>query len=255
MWTMWVGTSPNSMCVLPQNISYMKRTANLIDASLPRPPTVAVFTEELLQWQQRMKDTAGPDPLHGEMFAAPARPTGTVKSEHAAVKCFLEFAQFCNHKDVQYHDLDQMFLGWARWVINPRELFQDAQQQEQCRARRREQAGQDFRVWAMPCMSFRTYVNAVARVFLRCSHGDIATPAIVPSSAKQFPQFNDFMRQTITAARAQRAIGWRAVEPNDTLQPSELLRVVATVDPRNVLDVQRRNILCIAYATGFRSEV
>jgi hypothetical protein len=41
---------------------------------------------------------------------------------------------------------------------------------------------------------------------------------------------------------------------NNTLQQEELLKVVATVDEQKPLDVQRKNILCFAYAT-YRGEV
>eukprot|EP00668_Euglena_longa_P035506 GGOE01045608.1.p1 GENE.GGOE01045608.1~~GGOE01045608.1.p1 ORF type:complete len:116 (-),score=17.40 GGOE01045608.1:8-355(-) len=37
--------------------------------------------------------------------------------------------------------------------------------------------------------------------------------------------------------------------------PDELLMVIATVDDRNIFYVQRKNVLLLGYATGYRGEI
>ena len=64
-----------------------------------------------------------------------------------------------------------MFLAWAKWAVVPQDLVADATAIEELVRRRKEQiekAGQEFAAKALPLQSFRTYVNAVARVFIQC---------------------------------------------------------------------------------------
>ena len=227
----------------------MKRIANLMDASLPAPPTAADFT---LVIQNAHSGTTDVDPLLGEA-AGPASPkrSGTNSTEKAGVACFLDYVAVCAAHSVTHDTLDSLFMGWARWVVDAKHLAESPDQVETLLAARKTKAGANFRVYAMPVLSFRTYCNALARMYQRYGPKD---RSIVPSSVKQFPGFNGLMSGVITRFRGTKASNWKAQPENNTLQTAELVKVVATATA-TPLQVQRKNILCLAFATGYRGEI
>ena len=84
--------------------------------------------------------------------------------------------------------------------------------------RRQEQAGEDFRLFNMPVASFRTYSNAVARVY-----SQVGATAIIPSSLRQFPTFNVFMGSVIARSRAVSAVRAAAIPETEILNRKRFL--------------------------------
>ncbi len=71
----------------------------------------------------------------------------------------------------------------------------------------------------MPVGSFRTYSNAVARVY-----SQVGATAIIPSSLRQFPTFNVFMGSVIARSRAVSAVRAAAILETEILQQEEFYR-------------------------------
>ena len=228
-----------------------------MDAILAPAPPVAEFTHVIQAWLKRQEAQPAKvdDPIHGALFAEPMRPKGSEKTEMAAARCFDTFCRFAQHANAVYPDLDHFFVAWARWVISPHDLFPNDEQAAECLARRKQQAGEQFRVWTLPTISFRTYVNALARLFTREARGGQALQTVVPTSVKQFPHFCACMGELTTRLRGEQTTTWKSDPLDNTITTEEMVQVVSTVTDVRVLDVQRRNILCVGFATGFRSEV
>jgi hypothetical protein len=77
-----------------------------------------------------------------------------------------------------------MLVAWAKWVIMPRDLTSDTAGMEEIQKKREEQirkAGKEYQCKPMPLQSFRTYCNAVARVFSFsfADHNPANNPAVV----------------------------------------------------------------------------
>jgi hypothetical protein len=145
-----------------------KRAANLSEASLPQPPPPDRFIAVLKKWQSAEEGSSEDDPINGTGYQAGDRPVGTRKTECAGVQSFLSFAGLCQKLKVEYGSLDRMLVAWAKWVIKPDELTSDTAGIEGIKKKREEQvqkAGKEYLTKSLPLQSFRTYCNAVARVF------------------------------------------------------------------------------------------
>ncbi|EPS58297.1 hypothetical protein M569_16518 [Genlisea aurea] len=177
---------------------------------------------------------------------------GSERTERAGLKSVLQFAQVCEGLGAQYPTLDAFFCAWGGWVVKPSLLFQKEEEMELCEARRMSLAAQ-FGVdqCSFPAATFRTYVNAVTRVYTRA----MPDVMIVPSSQRQFPLFDKWFTDLNTRERAARAISTAANPPTDVLSVSEFRCVMSTVDTSNVFQNQQANILALAFGTGFRAEV
>ena len=184
-----------------------KRLANILDASLPSPPDVGHFLYVLEQWQKIECNPVSnvTDPVHGNLFHAPKKASGSAGTEKAGVACAVQFGQLCKHLGATYSTLDSFFVAWGQWVLKPEELFDTAEEEEECRLHRERQAAGLFKVYNVPVGSFRTYCNAVARAFSAqsstSSTAAVGSNALVPSSKKQFPQFNVFLNEVITRSK------------------------------------------------------
>ena len=155
----------------------LARAAKVIEASLSAPPAVDKFVE-FVQTLAAPKDAQPKaDAVHGDMFKAPERPKGTEKTEQAALKCFLHWATACKNEGGDYQTLDEFLLAWARWVIKVEELFTDQAQMDECRQRRIRQAVPGVKVYSLPGLSFRTYSNAIMRLYgQHCMAAGLAAP-------------------------------------------------------------------------------
>jgi hypothetical protein len=146
-----------------------------------------------------------------------------------------------------------MFIGWGRWSIRTQDLWADDANAAATLARRKEQAKThgNLRVTLWPPSSFRTYVNAVARVYKRAA----PTSILVPSSERQFPAFNVFFEQVHARERSFRASANATTATTDILRPQEYQVIMRDGTPRDAFEAQRRNILALVFCTGFRAEV
>jgi hypothetical protein len=189
--------------------------------------------------------------VHG-VCDVPKVAEGSDKTDRAAVRAFLEFVKLCDALGAKYESLDDMFIGWGRWAIRTPDLWADASNAASTLARRKEQAAaHDLRVTAWPPSSFRTYVNAVARVYKRAA----PTSILVPSSERQFPAFNVFFEQVHGRERSFRASSNATTATTDILRPQEYQAIMREGVPRDAFESQRRNILALVFCTGLRAEV
>ena len=115
-------------------------------------------------------------------------------------------------------------------VIDVNRLFDSNADRVQCMERRQEQAGEDFRLFNMPVGSFRTYSNAVARVY-----SQVGATAIIPSSLRQFPTFNVFMGSFIARSRAVSAVRADAIPETEILQQEEVFPHIQSIYQRLLL--------------------
>jgi hypothetical protein len=227
----------------------MKRIANLMDAQMPSPPAVQIFVS-LLRDALGTNASSSVDALLGAL-------PGLVKKKpllprnHAAVKAFLDYFSICETHNVKFATLDDVFVGWARYAITASQIYATDEQVESCLQVRQEKAG-DAKLQSMAVLSFRTYVNSVASTFKSVAGEN---HIIVPSSLKQFPQYNEYMGPLLVRARAKQTVDWGGDPVNNVLQPEELLQVVATVATSRPFDLQRKHLLCLGFATGYRGEV
>jgi hypothetical protein len=185
-----------------------KRLANMLEATLPPAPSVTAFLAGLRAWQTAHTAAAtNPDPIHGDLFGVPKKPSGSAGAERAGVSLVLHFAQFCEACGATYTTLDAFLTAWAQWVISPAHLFDTEAEQKACEERRKEQAGRRFKCSSLPVGTFRTYLNAVARAYSQSGSpiggNDVV---IVPSSLRQFPNLNATLKPVITRSRATRAV-------------------------------------------------
>ncbi|EPS57142.1 hypothetical protein M569_17679 [Genlisea aurea] len=177
------------------------------------------------------------------------RPGGTEQVSRAALRSLVQFADLCASSSANYTSLDTFLVGWGRWVLQPGMLFHDEAEADTCAQRRKELADQHgIRVHLQPPMSFRTYVNSVARVYKNA----VPDTIIIPSSQRQFPEFNQFFASVVQRERARRAIATVTHPKPAILQVEDFRSVLASADP---FQGQRANILALAFCSGFRSEV
>ena len=148
-----------------------------------------------------------------------------------------------------YPTLDAFLVAWGQWVLREDQLHADAAQQESVRQHRRAILLPEERAYCIPIQSFRTYLNAVARVFSQ----EVASTTkltIVPSAVRQFPLLNAFLNPVITRARARTAVSSVRFQPQSPLLPEELPLVVTTVDSQSPLRRQQVNIRRVCLAAG-----
>ena len=143
-----------------------------------------------------------------------------------------------------------LWLGGG-WVIRPSSLFDTKEQIEQCERQRRGQCGGQFKYYAQPVSSFRTYINALARVHTA------STPeaSMVPSSVRQFPLFNVFINTVIERERAHRSFGPIANDDSLILQEKELPFLFNASEMNVPYQQQRFNLLVLGFRSGLRAEV
>ena len=105
----------------------MNRVARLMDAQLPPPtPCVGHFLTILEQWREKKSNPVVPmvDPVHGEVLE-PQKPSGSTATEKAGVSSVLNFAAYCKSIPATYPTVDALYVAWGRWVVHPKQLFQD----------------------------------------------------------------------------------------------------------------------------------
>ena len=100
-----------------------KRTANLLDAALPLPPSVPCFLQSLNSWYEKMDRARDPDPLHQKMVPAFEKPIGSSTNEKFGVSNVIQFSKVCEVNNAVYDDLDGFLIGWAVWTLDPKVLF------------------------------------------------------------------------------------------------------------------------------------
>lgn len=100
----------------------MKRTANLIDASLPAPPSVDTFVSTLNCWNKARNSPplVVPDPVHDTAYLAEisGKPLGSQGTEVSGVLAVLAFAKLCESLQAVYPTLDAWLSAFARWVLD-----------------------------------------------------------------------------------------------------------------------------------------
>lgn len=235
-----------------------KRMANILDLQVPPPPTIQEFVSCLEKWVADREQGPPADPVHGTLFhpKGPQRPRGTESSERAGVRYALQFAKMCTNISASdplrvYPSLDAWLVGWGGWVVDPSHLFQTEEERDVCKVQRQAVANADFPYTTMSVMTFRTYVNAVARVY----NGG-AQNGMVPSSKKQFPLFNAFIEPCFVRSKAVKAINSAQRPEVEVLSVEELKKVMqSSASETSPLILQRRNALPFAFATGIRAEM
>ncbi|EPS57856.1 hypothetical protein M569_16961, partial [Genlisea aurea] len=228
-----------------------KRFANLLEAVMPPPPSLDAFLAIVRECHRTLSVSADPDPVTGVTFSV-RKPGGTEQVSRAALRSLVQFADLCADTSANYATLDAFLVGWGRWVIPPGMLFDDEAEASACAQRTKELAAQHgIRVQVQPPMSFRTYVNAIARVYKNAAPDTV----IIPSSQRQFPLFNQFFASAVQRDRARRAVA-TVTHPRPTiLQVEEFRAVMASADLADPFQGQRANILALAFCSGFRCEV
>ena len=96
-----------------------QRVANLVEATLSKPPSVPVFIEVLSKYRENWDKPPAPDPVHGQLLAqAKKQLTGSQNNERAAVRSALEFMELCTKLDARYEELDLWLVAWAAWIMD-----------------------------------------------------------------------------------------------------------------------------------------
>ena len=228
-----------------------KRDTNIVDASLPLPPSPTELSQLLTKWLQTQmsKEAAPADPIHGNVFANQriSKKKGTAGCEKAAVQCCLEFFRLCTHSNAQYGTLDEFFISWARYAMNATDLCSAAGDVEAIQQQRQVHVQNGFKAYSLPTGSFKTYVNAVCRVASENGH------VVVSTSHKQLPQFQMFMSDPIARFRQEKAHKAAARADTSVLSEPEFVKIMHE-EATTPLHKQRLNILCIAWSTGLRAD-
>jgi hypothetical protein len=167
----------------------------------------------------------------------------------SVVVCALDFVLLCRELSAEYTSLDLWLMGWAKWVLDPKFLFSTAAAAAEFSQKRREQCGEKHKFHSKVPQTFRTYMNALQRV--NNSSGGVA---IIPSSKRQFPEFNRLMTEVLKKERGARAVRMASSESGVLLE-SELEKLFGKKPPCSVFHDQRWNILVVGFRTGLRSEV
>ena len=227
-----------------------KRVANLLDANLPVPPRVPEFLEVLQKYKANLRAPAKKDPVHGDMLNKTRKLCGSENAERAAVNSALNFVALCTHLQAVYEDLDDWFVAWGAWIIDEELLCDLAEDVAAMRARRKEQAGGKFKVKHHPVGSFRTYLNAVARVYTQT----VPEVILVPSSKRQFPKLTRLLKEPIRKERLWKTVRKSRAVDAAVLSEAELPMIRETVDFDNALQVQRWTLLLLGFRSGLRAE-
>jgi hypothetical protein len=101
----------------------MKCIANLMDAQMPSPPSVADFLSVL-----RGVDGLGApavDALLGSLPASGAKPTTVNKKNHAALKNLLRCVSICEANGASFPSLDELFVSWGRFTVHANQLYSE----------------------------------------------------------------------------------------------------------------------------------
>ena len=162
----------------------------------------------------------------------------------------LQFVALFAHLQAAHEDLDEWFIAQGAWIIDEELLYDTAEQIAESRALRKEQAGSLFKLKRHPVGTFRTYLNALARVYTKSTPEVI----IVPSSRRQFPELQEFLRGPIRRERTWKAVKKAKTDSIRVLRENELHQVRATVDFENPLQLQRWTLLLVGFRTGLRAE-
>ena len=100
------------------------------------------------------------------------------------------------------------------------------------------QCGQRFKPEAKSSSTFRTYANAVTRVYSEMS----PEIPVVCSTTIQFPRFCRLFQAAFTREKSTKAVQNAAKPPEEVLQDAELPLVLASVDWARAFEGQRANL-------------
>ena len=125
----------------------MKRIANMMDARMPDPPSVGEFEAVLRNLIRAPEDTV--DALLGEI-PTEGEPKKLCAHYKSAVRAFLEYRDVCAARNAHYSSLDECLLGWARWVVDVKELYVDPDVREKAMLKRTELAGTEPYIFLHP---------------------------------------------------------------------------------------------------------
>ena len=87
------------------------------------PPSVGQVEEVLRNLMKAPLETA--DALLGEIPTDTSEPKKMCAHYMTAVRAFLEFCDVCKAHEAQYGSLDECLVGWARWVVDVKELYDE----------------------------------------------------------------------------------------------------------------------------------
>ena len=169
------------------------------------------------------------------------------------VRCaFLDYVDLCEGHSAKYPSLDEMLVGWAKWSVSANDLYDTPEERAECLLKRSAKAGEDHKIRSMPATSFTTYLNDLARVYKR-SAGTL--PVVTISPLRQFPRLNQFLCPVVSRSKGKRVARWSGEPEDNVVTDAEIQKYVEGVKYDQPFMVQRRNVLCIGNATGFRGEV
>ena len=234
-------------------VTMSKRAANIVDGTLPSPPSPTEFITLLQTWKNKVdgKKRAGSssDPVHGNVFSADELDgkKGTAGAESSGVACALEFHKLLIQLNASYLSLDEWFVSWKRFVVDPKELCATEVEIQDAIELRNQQCSLGIKQYIMPVSSFRTYVNGVCRVVTKQG------TSLVSTSAKQLPNFQAFMSHTIGRWRLQKAQNEVNRTNSAVLSEAEFQKLMC-LKALTPLDQQRQNILCLVWCSGLRGD-
>jgi hypothetical protein len=139
--------------------------------------------------------------------AAAKKPSGSENQEACALAHLMDFHQLCEDLQVVYNDLDDFFVAWAGWMIDPSLLVDGTAQIRQLWDQWWAQAGQRCSA-IVKASSFRGYLTAVGRAYSSIKPETQA----VPSSNSQFSKFPRFFQSAYTRELTKKAAN-QAVHP------------------------------------------
>ena len=118
------------------------------------------------------------DPVHGNVFSADELDgkKGTAGAESSEVACALEFHKLLIQLNASYLSLDEWFVSWGRFGVDPKELCATEVEIQDAIELRNQQCSLGIKQYIMPVSSFRTYVNGVCRVVTKQGHNSVIFP-------------------------------------------------------------------------------
>ena len=102
---------------------------NLVDAAQPSLPSVPEFMGGLQKFIDGCDDTPPDAGLFGDIYSGENAPGGT-KVDYHSVHLVRQFQAMCLSKNVIINDLDDFFVALAKFVLDPKCQFEDAETQE-----------------------------------------------------------------------------------------------------------------------------
>ena len=232
-----------------------KKDSKVSEAQLPTPPRVEQFIGVLQECKDKKEDTK--EPINSNMFEDDSdhedqigKPKNTKRTELVALNVAMEFQEVSATNNQVYRGLDDWLVRFVKFTVDVRAMNSEESKQKKYLENRKKLCGEHYKVRSLSPSTIKTYVNALAAIYNTRRQEN----QWVPSSKMRFPEFNSYYAHVDKLYKEIEAIHAAQTPEEEILQDTELEKLWNDTNFESPFEVQRYNIMILAYRTGFRAD-